>query len=64
MSQLNAQVGELNAQISIKRAATGKVEHYTLTGSVTKEQFDALVKDGVLPPGATPTENHTIIKEA
>jgi hypothetical protein len=36
-NNLGAQPAVLTAQISITRKATGKVEHYTITGTPVKE---------------------------
>ena len=36
-AELQAQPAVLKAEITITRAATGKVEHYTITGTPEKE---------------------------
>ena len=45
MNELKGQPAELRATITIKRAATGKVETYDLVGQATPEQVAALLKE-------------------
>lgn len=42
MNDLKGQPAELRATVTIKRAATGKVETYELTGKVMPKQAAAL----------------------
>lgn len=46
---LKGAVGELRATIHVKRAATGKVETYTLIGRTTPEQHEQIIAEARQP---------------
>ena len=43
MNDLKGQPAEMRATVTIKRASTGKVETYNLTGRVAPEQAEQIV---------------------
>ena len=53
MNELKGGTGELRMSVTIKRAATGKEEHYELVGSATDEQAAALGLDPGRAHGAS-----------
>jgi hypothetical protein len=48
--ELKGAVGELHMKVQVKRADTGKVEEYDVTGFVNPEQLKQLQDAGILPP--------------
>ena len=57
MNDLKGQAGELRATVTIKRAATGKVETYDMVGTATPEQAAALLKEKPATSNEQPKEN-------
>ena len=57
MSELKGPPAEIRFTVTIKRAATGKVETYDMVGTPTPEQAAALLKEKPATSNEQPKEN-------